>query len=330
MRILVADDSPVLRMAVSKLLEAEGFEVSTAADGIEAVTSVYEQPPDLILLDVKMPRLTGYVACRLIKEDPLTSQIPVLILTSLDSEEDRYWGKSSGADGYVTKDALGTGLVSAINSALATRALTDLTSAQAMPVVNSMGAADVLTRVCEMLDRKLFEMTVVNSMTAIGMKSVSVPVSIDRVFEEIRHVVQYEVGAVVVAETRHVHYWADPSVGQDGLKRLQLLAADTVARYAGTKSQPNSIRLVEVGQSSERATEGKPFESVFSAPLRGHGSLIGGLILASTRPMAFPDQVLSTMRTLVPAAAGVVESALSFRHAMERVAQSNLSALSGR
>lgn len=329
MRILIADDSPVLRMAVSKLLEAEGFEVSTAADGIEAVTSVYEQPPDLILLDVKMPRLTGYVACRLIKEDPLTSQIPVLILTSLDSEEDRYWGRNSGADGYVTKDALGAGLVSAINSALATRALTDLTSAPSAPVTNTMGAADVLTRVCEMLDRKLFEMTVVNSMTEIGMKSLSVPVSIDRVLEEIRHVVQYDVGAVVVVESRQVFYWADHIVGQDGLIRLQHLSADTVARYSGAESHPETIHLLEAGQSTDRATEGKSIESVFSAPLRGHGSLIGALILASTRPTGFPDQVLSTMRTLVPAAARVVESALSFRQAMEREAQSNLSALSG-
>lgn len=329
MKILIADDSPVLRMAVSKLLEAEGFEVATAADGVEAVTSVYETPPDLILLDVKMPRLTGYVACRLIKEDPLTAQIPVLILTSLDSEEDRYWGENSGADGYVTKDSLGTGLVAAINSALATRALTDLTSAPTVPVVPTMGATDVLTRVCEMLDRKLFEMTVVNSMTTIGMRSLSVPVAIEQVFTEIRHVVQYDVGAVLTAENRQVHYWAAESVGQAGLRGLKQIAADSIARFSGTESHPDAVRLVEVGQTVDRVTEGKPIESVYSAPLRGHGTLIGVLILASVRPTAFPDQVLTTMRTLVPAVAGVVESALSFHQAMQREAQSNLTALSG-
>ena len=329
MKILIADDSPVLRMAVSKLLEGEGFEVSTAADGIEAVTSVYETPPDLILLDVKMPRLTGYVACRLIKEDPLTAQIPVLILTSLDSEEDRYWGENSGADGYITKDSLGTGLVAAINSALATRALTDLTSAPTAPMVPSMGAADVLTRVCEMLDRKLFEMTVVNSMTTIGMRSLSVPVAIEQVFAEIRHIVQYDVGAVLTMENRKVHYWAADVVGQAELGRLKQIAAGSVARFSSTDSHPDALHLVEVGQTVDRVTEGKPIESVYTAPLRGHGTLIGVLVLASIRPTAFPEQVLTTMRTLVPAVAGVVESALSFRQAMQREARSNLTALSG-
>ncbi len=329
MRILIADDSPVLRMAVSKLLEAEGFEVSTAADGIEAVTSVYESPPDLVLLDVKMPRLTGYVACRLIKEDPLTAQIPILILTSLDSEEDRYWGQNSGADGYVTKDSLGDGLVAAINSALATRALTDLTSTPSVQVVPSMGAADVLTRVCEMLDRKLFEMTVVNSMTAISMRSLSVPVSIEQVFAEVRHVVQYDVGAVLTLENRLVHFWAAETIGQDGLTRLKQVAVDSVARFSGSEPHIDAVRLVEVAKSGDRITEGKSIESVYTAPLRGHGTLIGVLVLASTRPTAFPDQVLTTVRTLVPAIAGVVESALTFRQAMQQEVQSNLTAISG-
>ena len=81
MKILIADDSPVLRMAVTKLLEPEGYTVVAAEDGVEGIEKFYEEKPDLVLLDVQMPKLNGYVVCRLIKEDPTAAGIPVLILT---------------------------------------------------------------------------------------------------------------------------------------------------------------------------------------------------------------------------------------------------------
>ena len=328
MRILIADDSPVLRMAVSKLLEAEGFEVTTATDGIEAITSVYENPPNLILLDVKMPRLTGYVACRLLKEDPFTSHIPVLILTSLDSTEDRYWGRSSGADGFITKDTLGSGLVNAINSALATRALSDLTSERVIQESPSMGAADVLTRVCDMLDRKLFEMTVVTSVTEIAMEPLQLQVMLKRMLEAIGRVVAFDLGAVVMVRDRRTHYMANGKVGQDGLIRLTQIVTQEVARFSGNEPSEGSIRLTELGQTSEREAEGEKIESVYAVPLRARGTLLGVLVLTSTTPSAFTDQVLRTLRTLVPAASGVVDAAQMFQSVASREARSNLSALS--
>ena len=130
MRILVADDSPVIRAAVSSLLREAGYEVALAEDGIEAIQEFYSQPPDLVLLDIKMPRMSGYVACRLIKEDWSVAHIPILILTALDSAEDRYWSEKSGADGYLTKESLGEELLSAIRTARATRALSELTTGE--------------------------------------------------------------------------------------------------------------------------------------------------------------------------------------------------------
>ncbi|MDH3425691.1 MAG: response regulator, partial [Acidimicrobiia bacterium] len=114
MKVLVADDSPVMRTAVAKLLEPEGYEVVLAEDGVDAITRFYEEAPDLVLLDIQMPKLNGYVVCRLIKEDPASAGIPVMILTVRDSAEDRYWGVKSGADGYLTKDRLGEEVVHAV------------------------------------------------------------------------------------------------------------------------------------------------------------------------------------------------------------------------
>ena len=114
MRILLADDSAVIRVAVSSLLAREGHEVIVAEDGVEAIQRFYENPPGLVLLDIQMPKVSGYLVCRLIKEDWSVANIPVLMLTARDTAEDRYWADKSGADGYLTKENLGEGLLGAI------------------------------------------------------------------------------------------------------------------------------------------------------------------------------------------------------------------------
>ncbi|MGZ4589969.1 MAG: response regulator [Actinomycetes bacterium] len=79
--VLIADDSPTLRRIVSTVLERAGYAIVTAEDGVEAVQAAFRAQPDAIILDVQMPRLSGYVAARLLKDDWQTSEIPLLLLT---------------------------------------------------------------------------------------------------------------------------------------------------------------------------------------------------------------------------------------------------------
>src|SRR3954468_21799742 len=102
--IVIADDSPTLRRIVSSVLTRDGHEVVQAEDGVEAVQAVFRTQPDVVILDVQMPRVSGYVAARLLKDDWQTADIPVILLTSLDAASDRYWGAQTGADRYLTKD----------------------------------------------------------------------------------------------------------------------------------------------------------------------------------------------------------------------------------
>ena len=90
--VVIADDSPTLRRIVGTVLERAGYTVVTAEDGVEAVQAVFANQPDAVILDVQMPRVSGYVAARLLKDDWQTADIPVLLLTSLDAASDRYWG----------------------------------------------------------------------------------------------------------------------------------------------------------------------------------------------------------------------------------------------
>ena len=86
-----------------------------AEDGVEAVQAVFRTQPDAVILDVQMPRLSGYVAARLLKDDWQTADIPVVLLTSLDAASDRYWGEQTGADRFLTKDFEAPQLVEAIS-----------------------------------------------------------------------------------------------------------------------------------------------------------------------------------------------------------------------
>src|SRR5664279_4194138 len=98
--ILVVDDEPTQREMLAEALEAEGFTIVTAADGRAALAKFREARPDLILLDLMLPELSGIEVCRIIRAE---SGVPILMLTAKDSELDKVVGLELGADDYVTK-----------------------------------------------------------------------------------------------------------------------------------------------------------------------------------------------------------------------------------
>src|SRR5688572_13960036 len=98
--ILVVDDEPTLRETISEALEAEGFRVVSAADGLEALAQFRAEEPDLVLLDLMLPELSGIEVCRIIRSE---SGVPIVMLTAKDSEIDKVVGLELGADDYVTK-----------------------------------------------------------------------------------------------------------------------------------------------------------------------------------------------------------------------------------
>lgn len=99
-RILVVDDEPRMIKFVQYNLELDGFQVISASNGLEAVEKVQMELPDLVILDVMMPKMDGFEALRLIRE---TSDVPVIMLTVKSEEEDKHLAFSAGADDYLTK-----------------------------------------------------------------------------------------------------------------------------------------------------------------------------------------------------------------------------------
>ena len=102
-KILVAEDEEDIRELIAFTLRFAQFEVLTAANGAEAVDVVRAERPDLILMDVRMPRMTGYEACRILKEDDETAEIPIVFLSAKGQETEIQQGLSSGAEEYILK-----------------------------------------------------------------------------------------------------------------------------------------------------------------------------------------------------------------------------------
>jgi putative two-component system response regulator len=123
--ILVADDNEANRELLSALLSAEGYQVVCAADGQRALEQVVSGAIDLVLLDVVMPRPTGFEVCLAIKSKPETRLIPVVLLTSLNSDSDRITGIMCGADDFLNKPVNKHELMARVNSLLRLKQFTD-------------------------------------------------------------------------------------------------------------------------------------------------------------------------------------------------------------
>jgi diguanylate cyclase (GGDEF)-like protein len=102
-KILLADDEPDLLALMKETLEHQGFTVTTATDGREALAAIHKDPPDIAVLDLIMPRCDGFTVCRELRKDPLFSHLPIIILSASGSRDSRIEGLDLGADDFITK-----------------------------------------------------------------------------------------------------------------------------------------------------------------------------------------------------------------------------------
>ena len=123
LRILVVDDSKTIRRTAETLLTKEGCQVFTAIDGFDALSKIADHQPDLIFVDIMMPRLDGYETCSLIKHNKMFKQTPVIMLSSKDGLFDRARGRIVGSEQYLTKPFTKDELLGAISNQITSNAV---------------------------------------------------------------------------------------------------------------------------------------------------------------------------------------------------------------
>ncbi len=314
--VVVADDSPVMRRIVTGVLEGAGFDVVQAEDGMEAVQQVFRTMPDVVVLDVQMPRVSGYVAARVLKDDWQTADVPVLFLTSLNAASDRYWGARAGGERFLTKDFEAPELVDAVTSAMAAaEAARGGRALRADPV--ELSDDDVLARVCDILDRKLFEASVTQDVTTIAADVHGFEETVAAVLGSLQNIVDCDLVSVILLdgiasspeatyvsvarEVSDTHYrqFLDSIVG----------AVDQTTGGRTSVAELSCLIADPHGRLGAAEVEDVPMATFLSMPLRAGGRLLGTLALSSSSANAFGESALATLRLVAGPAAVVIDHA---------------------
>ena len=117
-KILIVDDEPNILLSLDFIIQKAGYQAQTAADGEEALEQIKQWQPDLVLLDVNMPKLDGFEVCQIVRENPALSAVKIIMLTAKGRQVEREKGLALGADDYVSKQFSTQEIIKKINDFL--------------------------------------------------------------------------------------------------------------------------------------------------------------------------------------------------------------------
>ena len=179
--LLAVDDEPDILTLNRMILEQAGFEVVTAGDGVDAIQKAVDFAPDLILLDVMMPRMNGYQVCRLLKNDPRTSSIPIIICTVKSLESEKLYAYTSGADDYLVKPFDKDHLVDLVKKVLGGKKPRETTLKGTGMDRLKTSTDSILSDVNRLLDRRLMELTILQDL----QRAISGTLDLDGILKEV-------------------------------------------------------------------------------------------------------------------------------------------------
>ncbi len=282
--ILVVDDEPDILSLNRLILEREGWRVVTAGDGVDAIQKAIDRSPDLIVLDVMMPRMNGYQVCRLLKSDQQTADIPIVICTVRSLESEKLYAYTSGADHYLTKPFDPPELVRLVRTILAARAETPRRRRSGANVPRHPTSTDsILSDVNKLLDRRLQELTILQHVASAMAGTLHLDGVLGIVLQSIVNDLGYSGGMIFLA--------SESSLLEERVARAEPLVLDPVRHPVFARALAEN-KVVLLG--AEELLQDTPVE--FSArinaattilvPIQSKGSPIGLLVVES------PDAVV--------------------------------------
>ncbi|MBN2369504.1 MAG: diguanylate cyclase [Vicinamibacteria bacterium] len=292
-RILIADDSQLVLRMLENMFHEAGLSVVTARDGLEAVEKAFSENVSLIILDVMMPRLNGYQACRILKSETATQSIPVVILTSKDQAGDRFWGLETGADRYVTKDAAPQTIVSLVKELIAGR-----NDRPAPAQAGHSTSIDILSRVNDLLDRKLYEATILTEIGRVARNIVNFEETFVSVMRLVGRVVDFSVGAMAFVTSDELDLYLGPhhAVSSDALEDAKARVLQTIfAHRDGAPFACATNRILSIDSGGNDRPEEAAIAAYADFPITTNDRLSGLLMLGGKEV----DRMTSESRALL-------------------------------
>jgi len=313
-KILIADDSPTIVEMLRFFLEKEGYETVVAKDGIEAIEQAYMELPDLVLLDVLMPKMNGYQVCRLLKGDENISYIPVIMLTSQDEPKDKFWGLQTGADEYIIKDFESDEL---FNSIIRVLEKTKERRKKKPTEVPQTTIDNILYRLNGLLDKKLFQTTLLNEINRIAQTCDNCEDVIKEILGLLNRVINYHLAAVLIEqdEAMNMMVYVNQAVDENFIVESIAKVKEAGITKGGFTIRKDNLKVRTVSTSSRKRYKGEypdRVKSFLTIPMRAHKAVIGILYLASANENAFSPETIEILNMITNESAIVINNAMFY------------------
>lgn len=289
--ILLADDNKLVVKITSALLEGAGYEVSVAWDGLDAINKAYTEKPDLVILDIEMPKINGYQVCRLLKDDEYTSDIPIVMMTGRERQSDMFWGMKTGADAYVVKGFKPEQLLGVIAEQVEHGRRARRTGERPKDAPEKLSdEAGVFTRVIDLLDSKLFQSTVLNELGSLASLNQDYRMTIRSVLEIMSRVVGNEIGAVMMLEEEDLIVYLNGAATPQDLEAFKKRVFESARECGWESTNPGRIEVVVYGEENLTTAPGEAPTRELSCvelPLTAQKKVVGVLVLGHRAGAAF-------------------------------------------
>lgn len=306
-KILVVDDSATQLIMYKMALTKAGYRVISAKNGVEGVNFVETENPDLIVSDIIMPELNGYQFCRLVKDDPSRSHIPIILLTSLGQQQDRFWGIEAGANSFVTKSVDTTALLAEVERLLqsslkpSTVEYAEREEEGYEISTDGGGEESVKTKINRILERLLYESTVSNRMRDLSRFAYSRSEMIRRFFDLFAQIIEYHASSVTLFSKEEAQITVDV---QKSLNRSFVDAAQKLVLEK--EFNPEKIRLGLIKNTAvvilneDRLDPAGPAEvnSNLVIPLRDEETVIGSIGVFTTDNFAYNKDIIKIVQLI--------------------------------
>lgn len=293
-KILLIDDSKTQLDVMKLRLTKCGYEIETASNGLEGYNKVFSFIPDIVLSDVIMPELDGYQLCRLIKNNKLTKNIPVILLTVLDKKLDEFWGKKAGADLFISKTADFDSIKLNIEKQLETSKLTNKDRENIKK--GSLEQGSVKEQVNDILNELLKQSIFLNEFRNLGEFYTHEGLLIEKCFNLFSTFIDYDLAGLffnipdasvsknIVFDTKN------NSISQFVLEKIKRDFFNKMNIYNDIDSNMTQYEILENNSASNNTIiSPNYFKTIHIIPLVFEEKLLGGLCLCSLDEIDYQD-----------------------------------------
>jgi len=287
--VLLADDNKLVVKVTSSILEQAGYRVDVAWDGIEAAMKAFSLLPDLMILDIEMPKIKGYQVCRLLKEDPMTSWMPIIMLTGREHQSDMFWGLKTGADAYITKGFKPENLLEKVDELLSDTERNAEAKEQSRKRRKEVSEDYVIDKITDLLDRKLFETTILNDIASLAGSLQDFSETVSSIFEILGKLFNYQAGGLLLFEEMELYIYLNRPCSTQALERLITEAENVATGYAWKPGDHHNLGKTILGEDKlvSSSVEKGQEPAYIHLPLIAHKNPIGVLVLSGPPTPAF-------------------------------------------